>query len=214
MSMFTNYDNQPDNYIPDNIRDMLDCPRLFLTDELPLEEVNVLGKFIGYKWHYGDTFDFVIPTQKIVKVECDAIVYTDTHITPTQSTIGRIGQMAYNTVDLLCWKCRGLFGDVYEWDLQEWFTYPAKGTKEVTLIIHKDIAQNKVKLNIYDFREEKVLERWFDGADTVSFSLTDEEYKVLIPGVYRCVLVIYNETTKYFNNTNQFTVEICGVEEQ
>ena len=208
--MFTNYDNQPDNYVPNNIRDLCGYPRLFLTDGLPLEEKNVLGKFIGYTWHYGDTFDFIIPMQRIIKVECNAIIYDNAEETPTESTVGEIGQMAYNTVDLLCWKCRGLFGSTYVWDLMDEFTYPLHGTKEIIVYIHKNMENNRVKLNIFDFRMEKVLEKWFDGDNDISFPLTEEEYKILIPGVYTCELVIYNEDTKYFNNTNQFTIQIEG----
>ena len=104
-------------------------------------------------------FDFIIPIQEKVKVEDNAIVYTVTEETPTENTQGEIGQMAYNTVDLLCWKCRGLFDDIYIWDKQDQFTYPENGTKEVTLIVHKDISGNKVKVNIYNFRMEKVMDK-------------------------------------------------------
>lgn len=210
MSMFTDYDNQPDNYVPNNIRDVLCPPRLFLTDGLPIEEQNVLGKFIGYTWHYGDTFDFIIPIQEKVKVEDNAIVYTVTEETPTENTQGEIGQMAYNTVDLLCWKCRGLFDDIYIWDKQDQFTYPENGTKEVTLIVHKDISGNKVKVNIYNFRMEKVMDRWFEGEDSITLSLSEEDYKILVPDIYTFEIVIYNEDTKYYNNANRFTVQIEG----
>lgn len=210
MSMFTDYDNQPDNYVPNNIRDVLCPPRLFLTDGLPIEEQNVLGKFIGYTWHYGDTFDFIIPIQEKVKVEDNAIVYTVTEETPTESTQGEIGQMAYNTVDLLCWKCRGLFDGVYIWDKQDQFTYPENGTKEVTLIVHKDISGNKVKVNIYNFRMEKVMDKWFEGEDSITLSLSEEDYETLVPDIYTFEIVIYNEDTKYYNNANRFTVQIEG----
>ena len=210
MSMFTDYDNQPDNYVPNNIRDVLCPPRLFLTDGLPIEEQNVLGKFIGYTWHYGDTFDFIIPIQEKVKVEDNAIVYTVTEETPTENTQGEIGQMAYNTVDLLCWKCRGLFGSIYIWDKQDQFTYPENGTKEVTLIVHKDISGNKVKVNIYNFRMEKVMDKWFEGEDSITLSLSEEDYETLVPDIYTFEIVIYNEDTKYYNNANRFTVQIEG----
>ena len=52
-----------------------------------------------------------IQSTNINKVLNNTNIYTVTEETPTESTQGEIGQMAYNTVDLLCWKCRGLFDE-------------------------------------------------------------------------------------------------------
>ena len=52
MSMFNNYKNIPNDYIPNNIKP----PEYYHpAPKYPLEEYNAKGELIGYSWHYGDT---------------------------------------------------------------------------------------------------------------------------------------------------------------
>lgn len=52
MSIFTNYDLTPENYVPNNLHDT--C-KPYMRPKLPLVAYNALNEPAGYTWNYGDT---------------------------------------------------------------------------------------------------------------------------------------------------------------
>lgn len=52
MSMFDNYNNLPNNYLPNNTNQKLVDNRL---PRKPLAEYNVYNQLVGYSWSYGDS---------------------------------------------------------------------------------------------------------------------------------------------------------------
>lgn len=52
MSIFDNYNNIPESYIPNNMTSMQSTRSIY---KLPYEEYNVKNELIGYSWRYGDS---------------------------------------------------------------------------------------------------------------------------------------------------------------
>ena len=74
MSMFTNYDKIPENYIPDNIVMRMPPEIVCFSNKQPQKEYNFKGDFIGYSWEQGDTLTMKISVDKTIKVEEDALI--------------------------------------------------------------------------------------------------------------------------------------------
>lgn len=80
MTMFDNYNNLNSSYHPNNMAEYLPDTYIEYTDKLPRKEFNLCGEFIGYSWNYGDTLTLEIPINPTIKVEADAIIFTEKEI--------------------------------------------------------------------------------------------------------------------------------------
>ena len=201
MSMFTPYENLNPNYSPNNINIPAPSPRKKLYQFLPIEERNIVGKFVGCSFNYGDTLSLVFDINPKIKVEADAIVYEETGQDPTSSTEGRYGQRAYNTVDLKVWVCKTLDQTVYEWEEEKDFTYPCDGEKEIVVKLYGDSIENReFEVTISNFRVEEVLR--FDkdsetpiqkGTDNIKIFIDEETSKKLLKGLYYTTVKMVDE---------------------
>lgn len=201
MSMFTPYENLNPNYSPNNINIPAPSPRKKLYQFLPIEERNIVGKFVGCSFNYGDTLSLVFDINPKIKVEADAIVYEETGQEPTSSTEGNYGQRAYNTVDLKVWVCKTLDQMVYEWEEEKDFTYPCDGEQEIVVKLYGDsIADKGFEVVISNFRVEEVLK--FDkdsespiqkGIDNIRIFIDEETSKKLLKGLYYTTVRMVDE---------------------
>lgn len=183
MSMFTNYDKIPENYIPDNIVMRMPPEIVCFSNKQPQKEYNFKGDFIGYSWEQGDTLTMKISVDKTIKVEEDALILDEQGVAPS-STLGRIGRKAYNTVDIKSWLCTAINGDKYVWKEDKCFTYPKCGEKEITLITNPDVIGKIVRFCIYDFRRNTIYTEDIDGARTFDVNIDAELSDKLIRGIY------------------------------
>lgn len=201
MSMFTPYENLNPNYSPNNINIPTPSPRKKLYQFLPIEERNIVGKFVGCSFNYGDTLSLVFDINPKIKVEEDAIVYEETGQEPTSSTEGHYGQRAYNTVDLKVWVCKTLDQTVYEWEEEKDFTYPCDGGQEIVVKLYGDSIENReFEVTISNFRVEEVLK--FDkdsespiqkGIDNIKIFIDEETSKKLLKGLYYTTVKMVDE---------------------
>ena len=201
MSMFTPYENLNPNYSPNNINIPTPSPRKKLYQFLPIEERNIVGKFVGCSFNYGDTLSLVFDINPKIKVEADAIVYEETGQEPTSSTEGHYGQRAYNTVDLKVWVCKTLDQTVYEWEEEKDFTYPCDGEQEIVVKLYGDSIENReFEVTISNFRVEEVLK--FDkdsespiqkGIDNIKIFIDEETSKKLLKGLYYTTVKMVDE---------------------
>ncbi|MBO7734736.1 MAG: hypothetical protein J6S67_19405 [Methanobrevibacter sp.] len=201
MSMFTPYENLNPDYSPNNINIPTPSPRRKLYQFLPIEERNIVGKFVGCSFNYGDTLSLVFDINPKIKVEADAIVYEITGQEPTSSTEGHYGQRAYNTVDLKVWICKTLDQTVYEWEEEKDFTYPCYGEQEVVVKLYGDsVENNNFEVTISNFRMEEVITfstdkepRVTSGINNIKIFIDEEISKLLLKGVYYTTVKMIDE---------------------
>ena len=206
MSMFTPYENLNPNYSPNNINIPTPSPRKKVYQFLPIEERNIVGKFVGCSFNYGDTLSLVFDINPKIKVEADAIIYPREEdgiikYSPDSSTECHYGQRAYNTIDLKVWVCKTLDQTVYEWEEEKDFTYPCDGEQEIVVKLYGDsIADKDFEVVISNFRVEEVLK--FDkdsetpidkGEDTITITLDEETSKKLLKGLYYTTVKMVDE---------------------
>ncbi len=196
MSMFSNYENLDSSYQPNNRNKAMPEVRVGFDDGLPHKAYNLCGEFIGYSWNYGDTLILDVNINPVVKVEADAIIYTEPGEEPTSETVGRLWQRAYNTADFRCWICETLDQTVYAWEELKEFSFPESGDKEVTLKLYDSFDGISGKFKIYNFRWEEVASFDVQAADTISIEIDSELSAKLIKGVYYCSIEIGNENTE------------------
>ena len=218
MSLFTNYDNISDTYIPNNLVLSAPSPRKIFDYDPPYNEYNIKGNFTGYSWHYGESFDLTLQINKTVYVEESALIYDEPGEGPDDSRPGFIGQRAYNIVDNITWVCVAIrmnedgsnykredneYGTTfiiyedsfvtYVWLRQDEFTFPENGTKPINISSYKGIEETTIKMDIVNFRWEPLYSDTLPGASSVSFHVTPEDSKKLLKGVYYCVFTIYGK---------------------
>ena len=199
MSMFTNYDAIPDNYIPNNIECQLPPTFISFSEKEPKKEYNIKGDFIGYSWEFGDTLTLNISVNKHIFVEDDSLILTENGEEPYYGN-GRIGMRAYNTFNIRSWTCVAIDGDKYVWREDSTFSYPENGTKEVTLMSNGGVIADKIIFSIYDWRRNKIYEKEYDGSDSFSVIIDKELSDSLIRGVYFfSYSLIYGEDYNYSN---------------
>lgn len=193
MSLFTNYDNLRENYIPNNRIVKIPRRRIVISDEFPHKEYNLCGEFIGFSWNYGDTPTLTLSVNPQVFVESDAIIYTAEGEAPTSSTEGTLGQKAYNTYDFKVWVCTTLDKDVYTWELQDIFTVPKQvfeEGKKITLQVFHNLEMANISVTIYNFRWESILSYTLNGSDIVDIHIDADTSSKLLKGIYYCSLKV------------------------
>ena len=218
MSLFTNYDNINDNYIPNNLNIAAPSPRKVFDYDPPYNEYNIKGDFVGFSWHYGESFDLTLSISKTIYVEESAIIYRETGEHPDDSRAGFIGQRAYNIVDNKTWVCVAIrmnedgsnykkedneYGTTfiiyedsfiqYVWQEQEEFTYPANGTKPVIIDSQKGIEDKRVEMKISNFRFEPIYIDELPGMPTVTFHISPDDSKKIRKGIYYVTFTTYGE---------------------
>lgn len=216
MSMFTNYDNISDNYIPNNLRLSAPTPRKVFDYDPPYDEFNIKGNLIGYSWYYGESFDLTLSIDKTIYVEESALIYNQSGAGPDDSRPGFIGQRAYNIVDNTTWVCVAIrmnedgsnykkeenqYGTTfiiyedsfvqYVWVKQPDFTYPENGTKPIQLKSLPNIESKTIKMDIVNFRWEPMYSDELPGASSVTFHISPTDSKKILKGIYYVTFTVF-----------------------
>ena len=201
MGMFDKYENIIPDYIPDNTSPTLDDYTFTSIDsDLPRPLINWRGNKIGYTWNNGELFDFNLTVDDMIAIRRDSLVFDKSGEGPDAYTIGEHdGQQAYNTVDAKSWTFIGKSGDLYVWVEDEELLYPVDGEKSI--IIHTDMNNKYVQLNIYDFRWQLVHSIKNEiGNPHITLKVDEDISKKLIPGVYYATLNICSDYSKFLKS--------------
>lgn len=137
MSMFTNYDNMPSSYTPDNISPARPPEGCYMTT-VPYLVYNANGKVIGYQWSYGDTV--VLNFKVSGRVLYDAFGYV-----PYNESISTYMSTGNQYFNFKIYNNR--FDSIYT--AQPDFKCEEDGTVSVKVIIYDTLAQKLVKGQYY-----------------------------------------------------------------
>lgn len=189
MGMFTTYDTIDPNYIPDNTSPKISDEYTTIEETLPRMVYDLKGRFIGYSWNYGDTFDFDIDVNEAITVREDSIIYTKSNQCPNENTPALYsGHQAYNIVDSKSWTCVGKSNGVYIWVEDDTLTYPIDGDKSVTL--NTDMTDSTIQVDIFNFRWEPIHSFTTNGSGTISCKFDTEVSNKLLRGAYYCTVKV------------------------
>ena len=191
MGMFDSYDSLDPNVIPDNISSKPSDTYKVLDDELPHKMYSIKGNFIGYNWSYGDEFTFKASPNKSIKVLADSLIYINNDECPNTRTVGYKGQQAYNIVDYKSWTCVGNIDGLYIWIEDDDVTYPVNGTIEISFA--QDMSDKVLRLDIYNFRWEKIKTYETIGEPTITCIIDENTYKFMPSGIYHATLTMSDD---------------------
>lgn len=198
--MFLNYHNIADNYVPNNLINAF--PTKIAPSKLnpieaskPYEEYNTKGELTGYFWRYGETLNLEFNIDGEITIDSDALVFKNHGVVPTENTIGKVGQRAYNILDLKSFTCKGYYSGKYVWIEDPEFTYPSNTDRSVYVSAEDYLKDKSAKITIYNFRMEPVCERITSASPIVIFEIDRELSNTLVKGIYYCKLEVFNETT-------------------
>ena len=163
--------------------------------QLPYGEYNALGELVGYSWYYGDTINLTIAIDGAITVNNSDIIYTAIGDAPTTSTVGFIGQKAYNVIDLISWECIVATSDNYTWRQDPVFTYPLNGGKTVYITADEYLKGKVARVTIYNFRYEKVYEKDLEASNRINLLIDEELSKEFIRGTYYLTLQVSDESS-------------------
>ena len=208
MGMFLNYQNIENSY-PNNLRksfpvataDSKLCP---VEASKPYEEYNKKGELVGYFWRYGETLNLEFNIDGEITIESDAIIFRQTAIIPSDYTMGKVGQRAYNIIDYRSWTCVAVDNGKYVWEEDSVFTYPQVSDRKVYIPADSYLKDKHVEVVLYNFRMEPVCKKLYDAATTIVFPIDKELSEKLVKGIYYCSVSVFNDTTsvKVFDTTD------------
>lgn len=197
MSIFDNYINQDDNYIPDNIHDKKIC-----LAESSFEYGNLHPWFdlkhhqIGYQWEYGLSNILSFTVNKVINVPEDAIIFYNQSEYPDITTEGKIGQKAYNTINILSWTCTSIesVNDEFKyiWTPDEHLTYNKRWPKQILLT--PDMSEKMIVVNFYNWQNTLIFTRLQEGENNITINITsDLSSDYFLRGLYKCEVQIVGE---------------------
>lgn len=215
-NMFDNYDNLSNEYIPNNLSynyPIKKCPSKLkpCKPSIPFEERNAQGELIGYYWHEGDTVNLRFEINGEITVETNSIILTMENQSPSSSTIGYIGQRAYNVRDLKSWTCTSIENDSYTWTEDEEFIYPELGQRNIYIDASDFLKESIINISLYNFRHERFFEKDFEGNSVVTLEIDECLAKAMPSGVYYCSLTLYNkekDLSMVLINQGDFTLTV------
>ena len=218
MQMFDNFENQPSNYIPNNM--FLPIPERWV--EVNTDTVHKkmkCGKVIGYWWNWGDAISITIKNQITIHLPFGAITG---EVDPTPETEGYfLGQKFYNTVELTSWTLKYITQEsesttIYSWEKDKRLTYPETGVQDLDIEIPLKEGQ-QIVVQLFNFRKEKIKDTIYYESTNV-WELTPDESLLLVPGIY--YLNIHLETMEETEEgekvstdldlTNSYEIEVKG----
>lgn len=191
MSMFYNYDNIDENYIPNNCTPEEINSYIKLDLNLPYEIYNIKDEFVGYAICYGDTCKIPINLNKQIYVEDDAIIYDLKGQYPKEDDIGKKGQKAYNIKDFISWTCYGRSKSKYIWKKDNCFIYPKNGVKQINLI--PELDNFSIKVNIQNFRYESIKTFNFENDLNTYYTIDEQLQELLHEGIYYVSISLITE---------------------
>ena len=210
MTMFTNYqDNR--NYIPNNLLCSCSVGKSYtkldpLKASKPYEEYNAKGELVGYSWYQGETINLEFNIDGEIIVETDALKYFAHEEQPSSTTIGKVGQKAYNVVDLRSWICVSAdnITNKYSWSEIEFEHDSADAAESVYVSAADYLADKQLELRLLNFRYEPIYTSLFDGNSKLIFTIDTELANKLQKGIYYCSLTVISDTvrTTIFDSTD------------
>lgn len=210
MGMFLNYQNIADNYMPNNLINAF--PHKMNSSKLdpldaskPFEEYNTKGELTGYSWRQGETLNLEFNIDGEITLEANAILFKATGQTPVTNTVAKVGQRAYNIIDLRSWTCVAITsnGD-RTWQEDAEFTYPLNSDRSVYISAADYLKDKSVEVTLFNFRMEPICKKIYSASPTIIFAIDRELSKILPRGIYYCSVVVFNNDVCYtiFDSTD------------
>lgn len=202
MGMFLNYQNIAKNYVPNNLINAfpskMNSSKLDPLDaSKPFEEYNAKGELTGYFWRQGETLNLEFNIDGEITLEADAILLTAHGQAPTTQTMGKVGQKAYNIVDLKSWRCVAVSAMQFIWKEDAEFTYPLNSDRSVYISAADYLRDKEVEVTLYNFRMEPICKKVFAASPTIVFAIDRELSAVLPKGIYHCSVTVFNKDVCY-----------------
>lgn len=203
MQLFDNFNNIPEDYIPDNMHPPK-CPsvELFLIDS-NVDPIYRKCRLVGYAWDYGESVNIEIKHQIHLTLQENAI-YTFEDVDPTESTVGEVGQRYYNLYNLTSFVCESAFEGVYTWQRDENLTFFSNEPIEIDVPINMTGKSTIVEL--LNFRRELIDEKEFAGQNTINWVLTHEESAKYLGGIYYMNIYIVEEGQETLSNSYEIVI--------
>lgn len=203
MGMFYNYQNIAENYMPNNLINAFPCK--LTTSKLdpleaskPFEEYNTKGELTGYFWRQGETLNLEFNIDGEITIESDALIFKSHGAAPTEYTMGKVGQKAYNILDLRSYECVAATSrGKYVWEQDAEFTYPLNSDRSVYISAEDYLKDKQVTVTLYNFRMEPVCSKVFSASPRVIFTIDKELSSRLVKGIYYCSVTVSNEEVCY-----------------
>ncbi len=106
MQLFDNFDNIPQNYIPNNMFPRI--PEIMVAlDNDTVKPIFRDCRLVGYKWNWGDVVKLPIKNEIHIKVPNGTLTTDTAGEEPTKQTVGDfIGQKFYNFKDFRSWTLK------------------------------------------------------------------------------------------------------------
>lgn len=202
MGMFLNYQNIAKNYVPNNLINAfpskMNSSKLDPLDaSKPFEEYNAKGELTGYFWRQGETLNLEFNIDGEITLEADAILLTAHGQAPTTQTMGKVGQKAYNIVDLKSWRCAAVSAMQFIWQEDAEFTYPLNSDRSVYISAADYLKDKEVEVTLYNFRMEPICKKVFAASPTIVFAIDRELSAALPKGIYHCSVTVFNKDVCY-----------------
>lgn len=184
MGILSNYENLDAGTVPNNV-DKFEpsCPEIIRKD-IPKAVFDIYSNFIGYEIHMMDNISIPFTVNKKIKVPMTSIVYRQAGLSPNNTVEGYYGQKAYNTIDCTSYTCYGYNINGYIWETDDVFVWDDCGTRTIELT--PGMADSVLEVNLYDFRGKLLLTKNELGSNTLEWQFTEEDYKSLYCGMFRC----------------------------
>lgn len=185
MQMFFNFDNQPKDYIPNNMFPIR--PIRFVSINSDTVKPIFRGcKMVGYEWNWGDNISIEIKNQIHINIPPNSI-YTYEDVDPTTSTVGEVvGQCYYNLASLKSFHLtsikenQGIY--YYIWEQDKDFTYAESGGIALDVLIPLKEGE-QIVVQLFNFRKEKIRDDIYYEPE-ITWTLTPEESLKIVPGIY------------------------------
>ena len=201
MGMFLNYQDISNNYTPNNLICSFPVGKSYTkldpyASSKPYEEYDVHGNLIGYFWHYGETLNLEFNIDGEITVEDDSIIYYAHNQAPTETTVGKVNQRAYNVVDYKSWTCISIndTDSLYIWKQDADFTYDELSNNSIYVDASSFLQNKEAKLSLYNFRMETVYSKVVPAKSKIIFEIDRELSMKLHKGIYYCSLSIMDDT--------------------
>lgn len=234
MQLFDNFDNIPQNYIPNNMFPRI--PEIMVAlDNDTVKPLFRDGRQVGYKWNWGDVIKLPIKNEIHIKVPNGSLT-TNTHDeVPTTETVGDfIGQKFYNFKDFRSWTLREILKEeihpyyegeeqeisdevsdevvyTYVWEEDPMFTYSKNIGQDYTLPLPWN-EHDQIVVQLFNFRKECIREDIYYEPDIV-WELTPDESLKIVAGIYFLNVHIENrfeDISSYLRLTNAYEIVVQG----
>lgn len=230
MQLFDNFDNIPQNYIPNNMFPRI--PEIMVAlDNDTVKPLFRDGRQVGYKWNWGDVIKLPIKNEIHIKVPNGSLTTNTPDEVPTTETVGDfIGQKFYNFKDFRSWTLKEILeeeiqpyyegeeqettGEVvytYVWEEDPMFTYSKNIGQDYTLPLPWN-EHDQIVVQLFNFRKECIREDIYYEPDIV-WELTPDESLKIVAGIYFLNVHIENrfeDISSYLRLTNAYEIVVQG----